>query len=242
MALGLVIAVAGPTVARADLILTNGSFESGLTGWTILDSPGSDGKFFVQTGTASPVNGDSVPAPSAGTKAAMTDAQGPGSHVLYQDFLVPATLNPADSLIKFDLFIGNRAPFFATPSPASLDFGINAFNQQVRVDLIKASANPFSVASSDVVQNLFQSKAGDPLVSGYTTFGVNVRNSLLSNIGQTLRLRFVEVDNIDTLQLGVDAVAFQAIPEPSSLVTAGFGSSLLLAGGLFKARRPRKTQ
>jgi len=47
---------------------------------------GSEGSFFSQSGSVSPINGDPVPPPE-GTKAAMTDAQGPGSHVLYQDFV-----------------------------------------------------------------------------------------------------------------------------------------------------------
>jgi PEP-CTERM motif len=240
LTLGLV-AVAGPSETRAALVIANGSFEAGLTGWTVANSLGSDGSFFLQSGTTSPINGDPVSAPSAGIRAAMSDAQGPGSHVLYQDFVVPTVLNPSDSLIKFDLFIGNRGPFFATPSPPSLDFGINAFNQQVRVDLIKASADPFSVSTSDVVQNLYQSKAGDPLVSGYTTFDINVRNSLLANTGQTLRLRFAEVDNMGALQLGVDNVSFQGVPEPSSLLMAGLGLGLCLGYGHFKARCPRRT-
>jgi hypothetical protein len=239
LALGLAVA-AGTGETRADLIITNGSFEAGFTGWTLANSAGSDGSFMLQSGTTSPVNGDPVPPPTAGTRAAMTDGMGPGSHVLYQDFVVPATLSPVDSSIKFDLFIGNRAPFFATPSPPSLDFGINAFNQQVRVDLMKASADPFSVASTDVVQNLYQSKAGDPLVSGYTTFAINLRGSLLANTGQTLRLRFAEVDNVGALQLGVDNVSFQAVPEPSSLVTAGLGASLFLGYHVFRRGRPRR--
>jgi hypothetical protein len=234
-ALALVIAIAGSGDTRGDLILTNGGFEAGLAGWTRADLAGSDGTFVVQSGTTSPVNGDPVPAPPAGTRAAMTDALGPGSHVLYQDFVVPSVLNPTDSFIRFDLFIGNRAPFFATPSPASLDFGINAFNQQVRVDLMKGGTDPFSVSSTDVVQNLYQSKPGDTLVTGYRTLGADVRSSLLSNLGQTLRLRFTEVDNVGPLQLGVDNVSFQAVPEPSPLVMSLVGSFLCLAYGLCKA-------
>jgi hypothetical protein len=224
VAIALFITLAGSGDSRGAPVLVNGSFESGLSGWTKSDSAGSDGMFFSQSGTTSPVNGDPVPAPSAGTFAAMTDAQGPGSHVLYQDFVVPSSLSPTDSLIKFDLFIGNRAPFFATPTPASLDFGINAFNQQVRVDLLRGGTDPFSVLPTDIVQNLYQSKPGDTLVTtSYRTFGVDVRASLLSNLGQTLRLRFSEVDNVETLQLGVDNVSFQSVPEPSSIVLSFIG-------------------
>src|SRR5688572_13540257 len=73
--------------AQADLI-SNGGFESGFSDWTRVDQVGSDGTFHLQSGTASPVNGDAVPAPPGGSTAAMTDAQGPGAHVLYQIFTV----------------------------------------------------------------------------------------------------------------------------------------------------------
>jgi len=59
-------------------VITNGGFESGFTGWTRADQTGSDGTFFLQTGTSSPVNSDPVPAPPQGVNAAMTDAGGPG--------------------------------------------------------------------------------------------------------------------------------------------------------------------
>src|SRR5258708_11820533 len=91
--------------ARADLI-TNGGFESGFSGWSRANQVGSDGQFFAQTGTASPVNGFTVPAPPQGTTAAMTDALGPGSHVLYQDFLVPALVPGAAH--GFALYINNH--------------------------------------------------------------------------------------------------------------------------------------
>src|SRR4051795_13498915 len=76
-------------------ILTNGGFESGFSGWTRADSLGSDGTFALQTGTTSPVNRTTVPAPPGSSTAAMTDALGPGSHVLYQDFTVTSTADTA---------------------------------------------------------------------------------------------------------------------------------------------------
>src|SRR5207249_4987568 len=85
----LALAPAAPT-ARADVVINNGGFEAGLASWTRADQLGSVGTFALQTGTTSPVNGTTVPAPPGGTRAAMTDAQGPGSHVLYQDFVVPS--------------------------------------------------------------------------------------------------------------------------------------------------------
>ena len=199
-------ALALPVEAAA--ALTNGDFETGLTGWSTADALGSDGSFVVQSGTASPVNGDPVPAPPGGLNAAMSDAGAPGAHVLWQDFTVSVPVS--QFLLSFDLFIGNRAGMFATPNPADLDFGINAANQQVRVDILKSSAAPFSVAPGDVLAFLYQTNPGDPLVSGYATHSFDITALVNANLGSPLRLRFAETDNLAQLQAGVDNVSLEA--------------------------------
>ena len=199
--------------------ITNGGFESGFAGWTKVDQLGSEGTFALQSGTTSPVNGDPVPAPPGGIRAAMTDALGPGSHVLYQEFVVPASVG--QTFLTFDLFVGNRAVAFFTPTPNTLDFSTAALDQQARVDLLHGGTDPFSLLSTDLVLNAFHTNVGDPLVSGYTHFSVNVTSALNANVGTTLRLRFAEVDNVAPFQFGVDNVnitAAAAVPEPSSLL------------------------
>jgi len=170
------------------------------------------------------VNGNAVPPAPGGTRAAMSDGEGPGSHVLYQDFVASSGANT----LSFDLFIGNRGDRFTTP--ATLDFSIAAINQQVRVDIIKTTADLFSLTAADILQTLYTSEVGDPLVSGYRTINVDVSGLLAANDGQTLRLRFAEVDNLAPLQLGVDNVGFGQVPEPATLLLAG--AALLALRGM----------
>src|SRR5437870_10895883 len=106
--------------AQAGLI-TNGGFEAGFSAWTRLDQVGSEGTFSLQTGTLSPVNLFAVPAPPGGTRAAMTDAAGPGSHVLYQDFVVPSSL-AVPYVIVFLLINNNNNSSSGLFLPALLDF------------------------------------------------------------------------------------------------------------------------
>ena len=220
--------------ARAAPII-NGGFEAGLANWTVVNQPGSDGSFTVQSGTTSPVNGMDVPAPPQGANAAMTDAQGGGSHVLYQDFTQTSAVGAA--LLSFDVFVGNRAEAFSVPDPLTLDFATPALNQQARVDLLLGGSDPFSLAAEDLLLNLFATLPGDPLVSGYNHVEVDITALLNANLNRSLRLRFAEVDNVSLFQFGVDNVVLaigdtNEVPEPASM--------LLLLGGLAAAALSRR--
>ena len=209
-------------------VVANGGFEAGFAGWTRADQIGSDGTFALQSGVASPVNGDLVPAPPGGSTAAMTDAQGPGSHVLYQVFTIAAPVSSAQ--LVFDLFVGNRADAFATPD--TLDFATAALNQQARVDILAGGADPFSVSAADVLLKAYSTKVGDPPISGYTHYSVDVTALLNTHLNTPLMLRFAETDNVFTFQLGVDNV--DVVPEPSSLIVMVGG---LLGVARFRCRR-----
>lgn len=213
-------------------LIANGGFESGFSAWTRVDQIGSEGQFSLQTGTLSPLNLLTVPSPPEGSTAAMTDALGSGSHILYQDFVVP-NLVSAITIVRFSLFLNNGATdYFA---PALLDFATPELNQQARVDILGVAADPFSVAVSDILQNLYQTNAGDPLVSGYNTISIDITSLLQAHQGQTLRLRFAEVDNVFNFNMGVDNISIEAVPEPSTwMMTVG---ALAAMGALMRRRR-----
>ena len=217
---------------QAQDLITNGGFEVGFSGWTRVDQVGSEGTWAQQSGTLSPVNMFTVPGPTGGSNAAMTDAQGPGSHVLYQDFTVPLTLSVAT--LRFDLFINNHANAFFSPN--TLDFSTPTLNQQIRIDIMTTTADPFSVAVADVLMNIYQSQPGNPLVSGYTTIMADLTALLAARPGQTLRLRIAEVDNVNFLNAGVDQVSL-VIPEPGTVTLVLCAATLFGASILRKRRR-----
>jgi len=103
-----------------------------------------------------------------------------------------------------------------------------------RVDILAGGTDPFTLSG---LMNVFQTNVGDPLVSGYTLVSRDVTSLLNAHLGQTLRLRFAEVDNVFIFQFGVDNVALdvgasQTVPEPASWV-------LIVTGGVALAWRQR---
>jgi len=229
-------AIGATTQANAQSI-TNGGFESGMTGWHLADQLGSDGTFLSQSGAASPLNAFTVPTPPEGTHAAMTDSAAGGSHALYQDFTVPAGVTGAT--LRFSLFLNNGAETYFNPT--TLDWaGTNTngtlnLNQQARVDVITTAGDVFSVAAADILMNLFATTSSTPAVMGYTPFELDLTALLQAHAGETLRLRFAEVDNVNFFNLGVDNVSLTIVPTPPAGVAA-----LALLGGLARRRRPAR--
>ena len=237
------VAMAGALVAapaEAASLLLNGGFEAGFANWTVanLFPDAGNGSFYVQSGTVSPQTFVTVPPPPEGTFAAMTDQEGPGAHVLYQDFVVPTGTTTGS--LSFQYFVNNGGGSFHIPP--TLDWTLATLNQRARVDILTTGAPIFSVAPADVLF-FSQTEPGDPLVEGYATFLVDISAVLSANVGNTLRLRFAEVDNVGPFNLGIDAVSIitnqdvpHPIPEPASLVLVGTGVAAALRRR-FRARR-----
>ena len=226
----LTVAAAGSLACQSHAqSILNGGFESGLSGWTTADLLGSDGTFFIQTGATSPVNGFAVAAPSEGSRSAMTDSGAGGSHALYQDFVVPSIVNTTS--IRFSLQLNNGAGAYFTPN--SLDWsltnqaGAQTLNQQARVDILTTASDVFSVATVDVLQNLFATTTSTPAVTGYVNFDIDITAILQAHAGETLRLRFAETDNVNFFNFGVDNVRFNVIPMPTTILIAAPGLAAL---------------
>jgi hypothetical protein len=70
-------------------LVTNGSFETGdFTGWNTVENS-VFGNWLVTDQATAPLSGFPVPPAADGTFQAMVDQTGQGSHILYQDIVIP---------------------------------------------------------------------------------------------------------------------------------------------------------
>ena len=212
-------------------LLSNGDFETGtLAGWTELDQAGGSGTWYLGTpGANSPLSGYAT-APNAlgGSFYAVTDQGGPGSHVLLQSF----TLASATTLIlSYQMFVNSQD---GSSNSGTLDYNTIP-SEYGRVDLLTATATPFSTAGADVLQTFYA--GNDPQANNpnpYTTYSYN-----LSLAAGTYQLRFGEVDNQSQFNMGVDNVSLVAVPEPAAWRMGGIWG-LSLAGFAWRRRSSRK--
>ncbi len=171
-------------------------FESGtLTGWTVVNEPGGNGNWLTYSGTRALISRRRIATPPDGRFAAVSDQNGPGAHVLFQDVVLPAGYQHT---LKFVWFYTNSAGFRA---PASLSYNLYP-NRQYRVDVVSPTAGVFSVAPGDVLAQVVGTQPGDPVTRAPTP--VTVDHTALA--GGSVRLRFAEVDNQGNLAAGVDLV------------------------------------
>jgi hypothetical protein len=245
LGLGLVMVLwlsFGPGRGRAggvDLI-TNGDFEAGsLAGWTVDNqlsatdyAGGTDalGNFFLQGNSgmlpvSGPLTGGAALLPYSGNFYALSDSTAPGAHVLLQAFTVPTDAQKVTltfAMYTYDWY-GNGA------TGTTLDY-TSIPNQHVRVDILSAAASAFDTSSSAVVDNLFNGELPNPPGTNppaWQTFSFDLTGVTLP--GGTYQLRFGEVDNQFTLNMGVDAVSLKAVPEPSSWLLASLGGAAAAA-------------
>ena len=225
------------TAAIATELVANGGFEQNggantntFTGWTETDQAAGSGSIFAQTGTSSPPpNVITVPAPPQGTFSAMSSQGGPGSHILYQNITLPTG---ASARFSATVYVNNQGAAFSTPN--TLDYTVTP-NQQARIDIMSTGSAVTDVGAG-VLLNLYQTKVGDPLVSGYTAISAD----LTPFAGQTVRLRIAEADTQGFFNFGIDQVSVDAntpVPTLSDWMLIAMGLIVLILGFTSLRRR-----
>jgi hypothetical protein len=198
--------------------VTNGGFESGdLTGWTAVEQTDSAGTWSVYTGTSTPTSEHEIDAPPCDTHAAIFDQDEESASVLYQDLTLEAgethTLTFTHYYRNYATVSDTETPLWI--SPDTLDYTTEGGNQQYRVDIMKPTAAPDSVAASDILKSVYQTEPGDAADLAPTQVTVD----LSAFAGQTVRLRFAASDSESYLNVGVDCVSLASAPIVTSTST-----------------------
>jgi len=240
----------GSSSSRADQLLTNGNFETGsFTGWLLAnqtnptDIHGADHFYISTPGSLTPaVDGfsfDTAANPAGGSFYAVTASDNPGAHALLQDFTVPSATT--DLTLSFQMFVNDQSGIGSVVDPSGLDYttgGTFDSNQHARVDILRAGAGDLSTAAADVVSSLSLGvdNPGGATPNPYLNYSFDLASVLTP--GQSYRLRFAEVDNLSSLNQGVDNVSLTAVtPEPGVLALL-WGTAI--SGGIC-LRRHRRT-
>jgi hypothetical protein len=203
------LALLAPGAPAATVV--NGNFESGnLSGWVSVEPPESDGGWFAYSGTNAPISkGEMEPiprtviAPPQGNFAAISDEDGPGTHILYQDVALEPGMTHSLSLL---VYYQSEEPI-TVPSPDTLS-DAGADNQQYRIDVMRPTAPIDSVNPADILTTVYRTLPGAPLTVTPTPASVD----LTPFAGQTVRLRLAEVDNLFFFNAGADAVSISSVP------------------------------
>lgn len=228
MIAGFLLAAFLPFGALAQI--SNPGFETGdASGWTTqvnnsaLPITVASGQSTTSAGTINPsISGDFY---------AYTSQTGPGSSYLTQDFVVQAGTN----IIFFDIAINNSVNDYFVPDPLSLDFS-GPPNQQARFDILAPGSAIDTVDPADIIATGFQTQPGDPLVQDWERYEVDVTAELAPFVGDTLTLRFVQVDNQGFFNMAIDNLSVGSTPppgaqpfEPIAVPTLQHGFLILLA-------------
>ncbi|MEE4204297.1 MAG: fibronectin type III domain-containing protein [Halieaceae bacterium] len=196
--------------------LTNSGFETGdLTGWSALVE-GAANPVTVASGTSNTGFGTITIAPSLSDNFyAYTSQTSPGRTIISQAFTVQEGANR----IFFDVAIENGAPSFATPDPYSIDF-VGAPNQQARFDIIRPGAAITTVDPADIIIVGFQTQSGDAASQDWRRYEVDVTAELAPFLGQSVTLRFIQVDNQALMTLALDNVSVGTTPPTATIPDA----------------------
>jgi hypothetical protein len=201
------------SAARAQVVelISNGGFESGGVGWSVLSShtTGTGGWNLSIAGTPTWLAGLPTDGTGGDNLYAVSDQLSVGTAALLHSFTVPTDHPLYHLLLSFDMFVNDWAlvPTF------------NA-NQHSRVDIITgaaASSDPLNTTTA-VVYSAYLGTDGGPLPNRFQHFEFDVAGFLTP--GQTYAVRFQTTVSLSQINQGVDNLSVRAVPEPSTLALA----------------------
>ncbi len=209
------------TSARADQLITNGGFESGLTGWTATSN--GDGNFTANSGTTTPLTFSATVGAHSGTNYAVSDDYaGSQTQTLTQTFTTPSSFSSA--LLSFAMFVNDiEGGDFGSSGPGG------------KVSLLTSGGSLIAVLYGPI--DTFENPAGAP--NPYLLFSQDIASLLSANTAY--ELQFSSADSSGLINVGVDDVSLvttvPAVPEPATFSLSALGGLL----AMWRAYRKPKT-
>lgn len=181
--------------------LTNGSFESGFTGWNNNALGAASQGFFLTDGSSgSPNWGFAIPGPVQGAQYAVTEQDGlPASHALTQSFSIP--VGALGAQLSYSYFMNNYFDFYAD---GGLD--LSTPSQHARIDIVTGN-DPWTMDS--VVAQMWLGADLSEAFTGWHSGSVDLI-ALGLVPGSEYTLRFASSAWAAPINFGVDDVSVSA--------------------------------
>jgi hypothetical protein len=187
--------------ARADQLITNGGFESGLTGWTATST--GDGNFTANSGTTTPLTFNATVGANSGSFYALSDDfSGSQTQKLTQSF---TTGTFTTATLSFEMFVNDiQGGDFGSSGPGG------------EVSLLTSGGVLIAVLNGPV--DTFENPMGVP--NPYIFYSDDLSGLLSANT--TYELQFTSTDSTALINVGIDDVslvtssATPPVPEPGT--------------------------
>lgn len=206
LAAGSIAALTGFNInlAATAASITNGGFNTDLTGWAVVEQPSASGSWFFTEGGTSALGDNPILTPSEGDGYAHSAQTGQTSQVLFQDITLEAD---TQHLLSFDWFAQDWSNNFV--DAGTLDF-TGGLNQHLRVDLVPTDFTDWfgPDSSTGVLTNILAPVAELSPVDSWNSLDFD----LTPWAGQAVRLAFRQVDNQLFFNAGVDDVSIVSTP------------------------------
>lgn len=184
--------------------LSNGNFETGsLSGWKSKSTDKEDGRWMIHEKGEDGPNDilQNFYNPKNTYQAVGAQPYGESGMILYRDIKLPPKAQLKSATLSFSYAYRNFTTSWAVTDSLKDVYGEDA-NQQFRIDLLKASGDPWTFADSKVLKTVVKPKSFSPFKQKHKTKKVN----LTKYAGQKVRIRFGVAVNMSPLLLGVDNV------------------------------------
>lgn len=182
--------------------LKNGNFEKGtFSGWKTESTDNNDGRWYVADTALLESLEFGLPKgyrPKGKYAAVALQPFNASAMVLYRNIKIPRNAKKAKLSFTY-AYISEYDKWFPKPSLKKISADSN---QQFRIDLLKASGNPWTLKKGKLLKSVVRSKKSSPLAKKHSKVKVNLKKWA----GKKVRIRYAVAVNEAPVSLVVDNV------------------------------------